>query len=101
MKEGRVFLMTALPQIASYKYFLVDRLKLVWLCLVLAVCLKEINMMSKTPISTSTPPKCGRNFKNGTPDIPQLKSILKTPNTPRNSSGVHFEPPRDLTGKNF
>ena len=46
MKEGRVFLMTALPQIASYKYFLVDRLKLVWLCLVLAVCLKEINMMS-------------------------------------------------------
>ena len=33
-----------------------------------------------------------------TPDIPLLKSILKTPNTPRNSSGVHFEPPRDLSG---
>ena len=54
-------------------------------------------MLSKTPINTSTPPKCGRNFKNGTPDIPQLKSILKTPNTPRNSSGVYFEPPRDLS----
>lgn len=25
-----------------------------------------------------------------------LKSILKTPNTPRNSSGVHFEPPNNL-----
>jgi hypothetical protein len=53
-------------------------------------------MLSKTPMNTSTP-KCGRDFKNGTPDIPHLKSILKTPNTPRNSSGVHFEPPRDLT----
>jgi len=53
-------------------------------------------MLSKTPIKTSTP-TYGQNFKNGTPDIPHLKSILKTPNTPRNSSGVHFEPPRDLT----
>ena len=57
-------------------------------------------MLSKTPIKISTP-TYGQNFKNGTPDIPHLKSILKTPNTPRNSSGVHFEPPRDLTGKNF
>ena len=57
-------------------------------------------MLSKTPIKTSTP-TYGQNFKNGTPDIPHLKSILKTPNTPRNSSGVHFEPPRDLTGKNL
>ena len=53
-------------------------------------------MLSKTPANTFTPPKCSRN-KSGTPDIPQLKSILKTPNTPRNSSGVHFEPPRDLS----
>ena len=54
-------------------------------------------MLNKTPPST---PSSGRNSKQKlmTPDIPLLKSILKTPNTPRNSSGVHFEPPRDLSG---
>ena len=54
-------------------------------------------MLNKTPPST---PSSGRDSKQKlmTPDIPLLKSILKTPNTPRNSSGVHFEPPRDLSG---
>ena len=52
-------------------------------------------MLNKTPPST---PRSGRDSKLMTPDIPLLKSILKTPNTPRNSSGVHFEPPRDLSG---
>ena len=54
-------------------------------------------MLNKTLPST---PSSGRDSKQKlmTPDIPLLKSILKTPNTPRNSSGVHFEPPRDLSG---
>jgi len=53
-------------------------------------------MLNKTLPST---PSSGRDSKQKlmTPDIPLLKSILKTPNTPRNSSGVHFEPPRDLS----
>ena len=52
-------------------------------------------MLSKT--SPVTPTSRNLGAKNNTPNIPHLKSILKTPNSPRNSSGVHFEPPRDLS----
>ena len=55
-------------------------------------------MLNKTPPSTPTSGRHHSKQKIMTPDIPLLKSILKTPNTPRNSSGVHFEPPRDLSG---
>ena len=53
-------------------------------------------MLSKT--SPVTPTNRNLGGKTSTPaNIPLLKSILKTPNSPRNSSGVHFEPPRDLS----